>query len=125
MKIWKLAGVARASRWATTSNRICKRKKGFIDTDTDDQINVAREEFTEKVVAESWVAATVSVSLHPLVIRNISEYNTFRIWKCSDLVYAGLRAESRIRVPHRQTERQRHQADEQLRAGAGPPALHQ
>ena len=38
MKIWKLAGVALltwASRWATTSNRISKRKKGFIDTDTD------------------------------------------------------------------------------------------
>ena len=56
-------------------DRVSKWKKGFIDTDTDDQINVAREEFTEKV-ADSWVAATVSVSLHPLVIviRNISEH---------------------------------------------------
>ena len=33
-----------------------------------------REETSEKVVADSWVAATVSVSLHPLVIRNISEH---------------------------------------------------
>ena len=83
----------------SADDRVSKWKKGFIDTDTDDQINVAREEFTEKVVAESWVAATVSVSLHPLVIRNISEYNTFRICQCSDLVYAGLRPRTEGRVP--------------------------
>ena len=31
----------------SADDRVSKWKKGFIDTDTDDQINVAREEFTE------------------------------------------------------------------------------
>ena len=55
-----------------TSPRVSKRKRGFIDT--DDEMLDDREETSEKVVANSWVAATVSVSLHPLVIRNISEH---------------------------------------------------
>ena len=36
----------------------------------------ASEEQEEKVMADSGVAATVSVSLHPLVIMNISEHWT-------------------------------------------------
>ena len=55
-----------------TSTRVSKRKRGFIDT--DDEMKNDREETSEKVMADSWVAATVSVSLHPLVIRNISEH---------------------------------------------------
>ena len=55
-----------------TSTRVSKRKRGFIDT--EDEMKDYKEETSEKVVADSWVAATVSVSLHPLVIRNISEH---------------------------------------------------
>ena len=55
-----------------TSTRVRKRKRGFIDT--DDEMKNDREETSEKVMADSWVAATVSVSLHPFVIRNISEH---------------------------------------------------
>ena len=55
-----------------TSTRVSKRKRGFVDT--EDEMTDYKEETSEKVVADSWVAATVSVSLHPLVIRNISEH---------------------------------------------------
>ena len=42
----------------------------------EDGAKVETSASTEKVMADSGVAATVSVSLHPLVIMNISEHWT-------------------------------------------------
>ena len=78
----------------------------------------------EKVMADSGVAATVSVSLHPLVIMNISEH-----WTRSDyprdphLVSnvigvqdqgAGGEANAGVRSSHWETEWTRYRVDEQL-----------